>query len=72
MSFEETKASKSQADELHLYRFELRAGYLVTDDRGNEWEVTGYPSVYNPGKMHQVRVQKMVGGGCACRMASAR
>jgi hypothetical protein len=25
---------------------------------GDEWEVVGYPSVYNQGKMHQVRVQK--------------
>jgi hypothetical protein len=41
-----------------VFPHQLRPGDIVTDDRGQEWEVVGYPSVYNQGKSHQVRVQK--------------
>jgi hypothetical protein len=37
---------------------QLRPGDIVTDDRGQEWEVIGTAAVYNQGKAHQVRVQK--------------
>jgi hypothetical protein len=41
-----------------VFPHQLRPGDIVTDDRGHEWEVIGYPSAYNQGKSHQVRVQK--------------
>jgi hypothetical protein len=41
-----------------VFLHQLRPGDIVTDDRGQEWEVIGYPAVYNQGKSHQVRVQK--------------
>jgi hypothetical protein len=41
-----------------VFPHQLRPGDIVTDDQGHEWEVIGYPSVYNQGKAHQVRVQK--------------
>jgi hypothetical protein len=41
-----------------IFPHQLRPGDIVTDDQGHEWEVIGYPSVYNQGKSHQVRVQK--------------
>jgi hypothetical protein len=40
-----------------VFPHQLRPGDIVTDDQG-EWEVIGYPSVYNQGKSHQVRVEK--------------
>jgi hypothetical protein len=51
-------APEAHTDELHLYPFELRAGDLVTDERGNGREIVGHPSAYNQGKMHRVRMQK--------------
>jgi hypothetical protein len=44
-----------------VFPHQLRLGDIVTDDQGHEWEVIGYPSVYNQGKSHQVRVKKLVG-----------
>jgi hypothetical protein len=44
-----------------VFPHQLRPGDIVTDDQGHEWEVVGHPTVYNQGKSHQVRVQKLVG-----------
>ena len=40
-----------------VFPHQLRPGDIVTDGQG-EWEVIGFPSAYNQGKSHQVRVQK--------------
>jgi hypothetical protein len=41
-----------------VFPHQLRSGDIVTDDRGQKWEVIGHPSVHKQGMMHQVRVQK--------------
>jgi hypothetical protein len=49
---------EAQPEELHIFPQQLRAGDIVTDHQGTEWEVIGNPTVYQQGKSHQVRVQK--------------
>jgi hypothetical protein len=43
---------------LRVFPSQLRPGDLVTDDQGAVWEVSRPASVYQAGKMHNVKMHK--------------
>jgi hypothetical protein len=48
----------SDGEWLRVFPSQLRPGDLVIDDQGEVWEVSRPASVYQAGKMHNVKMHK--------------
>jgi hypothetical protein len=53
-----SRPAPADEEPLRVFASQLRPGDLVTDDQGEVWEVSRPSSVYQAGKMHNVKMHK--------------